>query len=72
MKRKSQKMTFKDIKEAVQDIELMKGDPESAHVLEDKLYLEAIKFVCKGGNLTPQMALKILETQSIDFERWCG
>jgi len=66
-------MDLKEIKLRVKDIEKEKYDDETAHSLEDQLYQDFVDHIAKTGNdEQKKMARAILQTNKIDFARWCA
>ena len=65
-------MKIEEIKRRVDLIKERADDPESAHSQEDKLYLDFIKYISKLSSPLGKKALAVLETQEIDFPRWCA
>lgn len=65
-------MTIEEIKGKLERIKSAAGDDEVQHIMEDRLYSEAIEFIAKGGTLTAEMGLEILKTKEMDFSRWCA
>ena len=68
-------MTLEEIKKRVEYIREIKGDDESAHSHEDKLYEDFIRFCETPGDAlanVPLMAQEVLKTKEIDFARWCA
>jgi len=67
------KMTLKEAKKKIAEIESRKDDDESAHILEDGLYEEFILHVAECGDRSLKMMAKaVLKTKDIDFARWCS
>jgi hypothetical protein len=66
-------MDIQEIRKRVEAIRNAQGDPEAAHVLEDRLHrdvLEAIERDCDGdAYLWARAALK---SWAIDFPRFCA
>ncbi len=66
-------MTIDDIDANVAFIQAVKQDPEQAHSREDALYHAFVEHVATHGNLELRnMAQHVLETQTIDFLRFCA
>lgn len=64
-------MTLDEIKKAVQHIEDIAGDNESAHGEEDSLRAAFIAYVAEtaDGELA-EMSREVLKTDDINFARW--
>lgn len=63
-------MTVEEIKARVGKIDRYKCDDESAHALEDELYLDFIKWVAaKGGVKASTKAKEVLKASEIKFSR---
>lgn len=66
-------MTMSEIKKRVQEIEECSNDNERAHGLEDGLRLDFITFISNGGAKDiKQKAALVLQTEDMDFSRWCA
>lgn len=79
-------MNLNYIKEKIAEIESIKDDDERAHIKEDELYGEFVKFVSDIKPDTDEnsarrflelldlidMAKEILKTNDIRFARWCA
>lgn len=65
-------MDINYIKERVKQIELCRGDDESAHSMEDDLMAEFILYVSQLDGDLADMAKEVLKTQAIEFCRWCA
>ena len=66
-------MTLDEIKDRVAAIKACVGDPEVAHALEDGLRNDLLKAIAKGKVSDPAAAAwAALETNGIDFPRWCS
>lgn len=63
-------MTITDIRTRLSAIELVKGDPETAHSMEDRLMRDFIKQVMESDCLElALLAHEVLKSDDIDFER---
>lgn len=64
-------MTIEEVEKRIAKIEATKHDPEAAHILEDELYVDVLKYVrsCCDEPIF-SMVTKALSTQFIDFPRW--
>jgi len=66
-------MTKKEIVRMIQEIQDMANDDaESAHILEDNLREDFIKYIAKRKDYLGKKARLILTTNNIDFARWCA
>ena len=66
-------MTPEDVRKAVDDISAMQEDYEIAHEREDALYLRLLEAIAKGECKDPAACAAIaIETQKIEFGRWCA
>jgi hypothetical protein len=76
-------MTKDDIRAAIKDIQAESWDPEAAHCKEDRLREDFIAYIANmppavmyaGNGVSvnlPEMAKMVLETNDINFTRWCG
>ena len=67
-------MKIDEIKLRVEGIDACKGDPEHAHVLEDKLHQDVLQAIADGDLFpfhTPaECAKAALSTSRIRFDRW--
>lgn len=54
----------------VKDIELSVGDPEAAHVLEDRLWERVLFAIARGTPDPDRLANAALETILLKFPRW--
>ena len=63
-------MNIQKIKEQIAEIE--DSDSESAHAEEDMLYTKFVEHVSLYPNDLDlrEMALEVLKTKSMDFDRW--
>ena len=58
---------------AVEKVRAIRHDPELAHGMEDDLYKIVLEFIATGSCGNPEKIAKIaLETQDIEFPRWCS
>jgi len=67
-------MTTQELKVRIDEIKEVShiGDHEKAHSLEDELYRDVLVAICKGTPNYKQLALMALQTQKLDFSRWCA
>ena len=64
-------LTVEKVKEKVKIIkDASIEDYESAHSLEDKLYIEVLKDISKGNPDAPKLAKAALAANKIKFPRW--
>ena len=60
-------MEVDELKDKVNRIIAMAGDPEAAHSEEDDLHLELIALYCPY-----QVRQEVLRLQEANFPRWCA
>jgi hypothetical protein len=65
-------VTEETILAAVAGIEASKGDPESAHAQEDELYRAVLQAIADGHESPALLAAAALDSQKVDFPRWCA
>jgi CHASE3 domain sensor protein len=66
-------MTLEEIQKRVEDIRATAGDDEVAHSREDDLRKDFIEYVASLQNESlAAKARAVLETEKIDFYRWCA
>jgi len=66
-------MTPERIQAMVAVIEAERGDPETAHGLEDDLYLQLIQYIAETAPLPwSLLAQEALKSEALDFPRWCA
>ena len=65
-------MTVEHVQKEVLLIEKSKGDPEAAHSYEDRLYNIVLKIIAIGAPNAKELAKAALETNKINFPRWCA
>jgi len=65
-------MTIDQIKERIEEIRSLVGDPEAAHSKEDDLYRDFIRYVAlgSGGISIVVKARLVLTVIDIKFPRW--
>lgn len=64
-------MDIEECKMRVRDISARACDDESAHILEDSLYADFVRYVAeKSSGELAEMAKEILKTGDIKFSRW--
>jgi hypothetical protein len=66
-------MTVKDVEARVAEIRALAHDPEAAHSREDSLWAEVLDTIASGWSDDPRnLAYAALQTQKIEFARWCA
>lgn len=68
-------MTWFDIQSRIDSIAKLRGDAETAHAEEDRLRADFLRFLAEHDqvpNELREMALLVLSTEKIEFERWCA
>lgn len=73
-------MTIDEIKTRIRDIEDCAGDDERQHAKEDEMVWEFIYTLAHPDECDPAlsladvtaMAVELLKSQRIEFNRWCG
>ncbi len=66
-------MTPEEVTKEVEIIRGMSGDAEIAHGREDNLYLNLLLAISRGECKDPKTCAAIaIETQAIEFPRWCA
>ena len=65
-------MTIELIKERIQEISDLQGDPESAHSCEDALYFDFIEYISENEEFKEltEKAKLILTVEMLDYPRW--
>jgi len=64
-------MTPQDIVDRVEYIKAIQGDPEAAHVAEDKLHFDLLAAIARNDCEDPrQCASEAIQTTYIEFPRW--
>lgn len=48
------------------------GDAESAHDLEDKLFVDVLTEIAKGEGDAAELAKAALRSRELEFPRWCA
>lgn len=62
-------MTVEEVLNRVDEIRRNAPDDEKAHDLEDALYRDVLQYFADNGY---RIAAEALETQKIEFARWCA
>jgi len=70
-------MTIGEARARVEEIRAKSGDDEWAHSAEDEMYLAILRQLVEAktaqeANDAALVAAIALETQDIDFQRWCA
>lgn len=60
------------VRKAVEYLRSIAGDDEAAHSYEDELRARVLHLVAAGEPDARLMAIEVLETENIDFSRWCA
>nr|MDF9458028.1 hypothetical protein [Bacillus pumilus] len=63
-------MTVDEVKERVDDIRHGVSDDETAHGMEDDLYIDVLEAIANGADNPEKLAAEALKTQEIEFYRW--
>lgn len=65
-------MNLKTIKKRIEQIKQKTDDDGVAHSIEDDLYLDFINYVAKNSKnkKIKEMALEVLKTNEISFDKW--
>lgn len=65
-------MTIEEVKARVAEIEALKDDDAHAHVLQDQLFVDVLRFIGKSAELEecPKLAGAALAVLDIEFCRW--
>jgi hypothetical protein len=62
-------MTVEEVRDRVASIRSESDDDERAHVHEDRLHQDVLRYLADNGNA---LAREALTTLDIDFARWCA
>lgn len=62
-------MKKNEVEARVEAIRMCAGDPESAHGMEDDLYVEILQLAAEGHDVQ-EIAAIALKVQEMDFARW--
>lgn len=66
-------MTVEQVRERVAEIEASVGDDETAHGMEDRLYLDLLRAIAEGRCADPAAcAAEAIKADELDFARWCA
>lgn len=67
-------MKLEEIKKRVQEVDEYKGDDESAHILEDRLFYEFVDSIKNGEYETIEDVIiasqELMKVRKIEFARW--
>ncbi|KLK98059.1 hypothetical protein XJ18_17675 [Bacillus pumilus] len=63
-------MTVDDVRERVENIRQVAFDDETAHGMEDDLYIDVLEAIATGADSPEKLAAEALKTQEIEFYRW--
>ena len=63
-------MNVKDVQEWVDRIRASSGDDESAHGMEDALWLYVLRAIADGADSPRDLARVAASTSEIEFSRW--
>lgn len=66
-------MTLDEVRDKIEEIRNILSDDEHSHSLEDKLYIKVLQSIANKECESPsELAELALETQKLDFSRWCA
>jgi len=65
-------MTPGEVEARVERIRAMAGDDEAAHGAEDSLRRDVLLAIAGGARNARALARTALETEEIEFARWCA
>ncbi len=66
-------MTLEYIQDQLKHLEAIKGDDETAHSEEDKLYRSVLQYIADNSvTKFGRLADEALKAGEIDFCRWCA
>lgn len=63
-------MDIEAVRQRVEDIRAMTGDPEAAHSTEDELLVEVLEAIAAGTENAPELASEALTVCAVSFPRW--
>ena len=63
-------MNTKFIKAAVKEIRTCAEDNETAHALEDELYINVLQAISEGAENAKELATEALKAIEVKFTRW--
>lgn len=63
-------MTVDDVQERVEVIRQIALDDETAHGMEDELYIDVLGAIANGADNPEKLAAEALKTLEIEFSRW--
>lgn len=65
--------TLQQAQDEVAEIKVIRRDDERAHELEDALRRRALQWIAEHGDgPSAELARTVLQTEEIDFARWCA
>ena len=65
-------MTVDEVITRVNEIAACAGDDEGAHSMEDKLRADVLRAIVAGADRPEALAAAALQTDVIEFARWCA
>ena len=65
-------MTVDEVKRRIEAIAAESHDDERAHSDEDLLYEDVLQAIARGAPDPAQLAVAVLKTKELGFERWCA
>lgn len=65
-------ITVDQVAERIAEIRSLTHDPEAAHGRCDQLHLDVLKAIAEGSPTPHTLAALALQTEDVDFARWCA
>ena len=65
-------MKIEEVRLRLDEIEYHKDDDERAHQLRDDLWCDVLASIAEGAGDARLLASVVLESEDIDFSRWCA
>ncbi len=65
-------MNIEQVRRQVNRIRTLAFDDEEAHSREDSLWAKVLEAIARGATNPSGLASVALETQEIEFKRWCA
>jgi hypothetical protein len=65
-------VTVDEARRRLDDIRACAGDDEAAHSMEDALRRDVLQAIADGSPDAVELARIALESESLDFARWCA
>jgi hypothetical protein len=65
-------VTIDEARRRLDDIRACVGDDEAAHSMEDALRRDVLQAIADGSPDAVELARIALESESLDFARWCA